>query len=123
MTWNGPINGTAAAALRWRPRTRELYYGDELIKKLGHVAPMQELILDAFEEEGWPPRIDDPLPRDPAIPQKQHLRDTIRNLNRNLRVIRFRSEAGSQGVRWEVVPELSGPRDLAPGAAQAPPAD
>jgi hypothetical protein len=46
----------------WDPARRELRWGDRLVKRFAVPALLQEVILAAFEEDGWPPRIDDPLP-------------------------------------------------------------
>ena len=64
----------------------------------------QETILSAFEEEGWPPRIDDPLPPAVDCDPKQRLRDTIKSLNRNRKLvrIRFKGDGTGQGVLWEL---------------------
>ena len=43
-------------------RATEVRYRDEIVKRYRVPAPNQELILAAFEEEGWPQLIDDPLP-------------------------------------------------------------
>jgi hypothetical protein len=39
-----------------------------VVKEFKLPAPNQETILTAFQEEGWPPRIDDPLP---PVPQAE----------------------------------------------------
>ena len=59
----------------------------------------------AFEEDGWPARIDDPLPPAKKIDAKQRLHDTIKNLNRNQkqRLIRFMGDGTGQGVRWKPI--------------------
>jgi hypothetical protein len=64
---------------------------------------MQEAILMAFEEENWPPRIDDPLPVHPDMLPKRRLHDTIKSLNRNQKrpLIRFMGDGTGEGVRWE----------------------
>ena len=49
----------------WDRDRQELRLGDEIIKCFKTPAPNQELILAAFEEEGWPVHIDDPLPPHP----------------------------------------------------------
>ena len=66
-------------------------------------APNQEAILMAFEEEGWVPRIDDPIPPADDQDAKQRLRDTIKSLNRNQknRLIRFSGDGHGEGVLWE----------------------
>lgn len=65
----------------------------------------QVCILSAFEEDGWPPRIDDPLPRDPDVHPKRRLNDAIKGLNRNQKhkLMRFHGDGTGQGVLWEVV--------------------
>ncbi len=68
-------------------------------------AANQERILAAFEEEGWPIRIDDPLPPNSEQDSKRRLHDTINSLNRNQKqnLIRFVGDGSGQGVRWELV--------------------
>lgn len=68
-------------------------------------SPTQEIILTVFEEEGWPARIDDPLPPDPEVPPKRRLHETIWRLNRNqrARLIHFSGDGTGQGVLWELV--------------------
>ena len=65
----------------------------------------QETVLSAFQEEGWPHYIDDPLA--PAVEQnpKQRLRDTIKGLNSNQRrrLLRFRGDGTGERVRWELI--------------------
>ena len=46
----------------WDCDRQELRWGGTLIKQFKVPSPNQETILAAFEEEHWPPRIDDPLP-------------------------------------------------------------
>ena len=62
-------------------------------------------MLAAFEEEGWPPRIDDPLPPVKGVDPKQRLRDTIRTLNAKQEnpLIRFRAAGTGEHVIWEPV--------------------
>lgn len=87
----------------WDEQRRELRLEGEVVKKYKRPAPNQELILQVFQEEGWPPRIDDPLPirsdRSPRI----RLHDTINQLNQAQKVprIRFRGDGTGQGVFWE----------------------
>jgi hypothetical protein len=65
----------------------------------------------AFEEEHWPPRIDDPLPKNPELLPKRRLHDAIKSLNRNQKrsLIRFMGDGTGEGVRWELhaVEEIS----------------
>ena len=46
---------------RWDEERRELSFGPLLVKRYRQPARDQELILTAFAEEGWPPRMDDPI--------------------------------------------------------------
>ena len=63
--------------------------------------------MSAFEEEGWPPRIDDPLSPHPDQDTKRRLSDTIKCLNRKQsnRIIHFRGDGTGEGVIWEFVEE------------------
>lgn len=89
---------------KWDRDRRELRLGGQLVKVLKLPSPMQEAILMAFEEEHWPPRIDDPLPGDPDLLPKRRLHDTIKSLNRNQKncLIRFIGDGTGEGVRWEL---------------------
>lgn len=90
---------------RWDRDRQELRLGDELVKQFKVPAANQERILAAFEEEGWPVCIDDPLPRHPEQDPKRRLHDTINSLNRNQKkfLIRFLGNGTGQGVRWQLV--------------------
>jgi hypothetical protein len=89
----------------WEGVRRELRVGATLVKCFKQPAPYQEAILAAFEEEGWPLRIDDPLPPKPDRDPKRHLHDTINNLNRNQRerLIHFFGDGHAEGVCWELL--------------------
>ena len=107
-----PQEHIPAKVPRWDRDRRELRLGDHLVKVFKQPSPNQEIILMAFEEEKWPPRIDDPLPPHPDLVPKQRLRDAIKSLNRNqkARLIRFMGDGTAEGIRWELVPD-SGQRD------------
>lgn len=87
----------------WQKTYRELRLGDFVVKRFRVPAPSQELILDAFEEEGWPSHLDDPLPPHPNVDPKRRLHDTIDRLNRSQknRLIRFHGDGTGQAVRWD----------------------
>jgi hypothetical protein len=91
---------------RWDVQLRELRVGGALVKQFAQPAPKQESILAAFEEEGWPPHIDDPLPPGRGRDPKQSLHTTIQNLNRHQRrrLIRFSGDGNGRGVRWKFCP-------------------
>ena len=79
----------------------------EVIKRYRVPAPNQELILSAFQEEGWVPRIDDPLAPQLNQDSKRRLHDTINSLNRNQKqsLIRFLGDGKGEGIRWEFANE------------------
>lgn len=90
---------------RWDSQRRELRLGSELVKAFKVPAPNQEIILSTFEEERWPPRIDDPLPVKGHVHPSRRLHDAILSLNRNQRrrLIRFSADGLGKGIRWELV--------------------
>jgi hypothetical protein len=89
---------------RWDRKRRELTIGNILVKRFKWPAENQEQVLDAFEEEGWPPRIDDPLIPHPKIDPKRRLHDTLKCLNRKQinACIKFRGDGTGQGVLLEI---------------------
>lgn len=100
-------NGFAAQRVQpqWDPETRELRLGGRVIKRYKWQAPNQEIILSAFQEDGWPPVIDDPLPQKSDQDPTQRMQDTIKGLNRNheYSVIRFHGNGAGDGIRWELL--------------------
>lgn len=97
-------NGLAAetSAPSWCADRQELRFRERLVKVFRLPSPNQETVLAAFEEEGWPCRIDDPLPPVPDLDPKRRLHDTIKSLNRNQRspLVRFLGDGTGLGVRW-----------------------
>jgi hypothetical protein len=100
--------GSSEAVLRprWDKVVRELWWGELLVKRFLTRANSQEMLLDVLEEEGWPPRIDDPLPRDMGQDAAQRLHDAIRSLNRNQvhAVLMVRRDGTGEGVLWSERP-------------------
>ena len=94
---------TASEIPTWDRVRQELRFAGVLVKQFKVPSPNQETILGVFEEEHWPPRIDDPL--SPKLDQdpKRRLHDTINTLNRNQKnqLLRFSGDGSGQGVRWE----------------------
>jgi hypothetical protein len=99
--------GTLGRVPVWDRDRQTLHLGDVLVKHFKTAAPNQEAILSAFEEDGWPPRIDDPIPPLPGQDPKARLHDTINALNRNQkrRLIHFLGDGRGQGVLWELIQE------------------
>ena len=97
------LDGRAGALIpHWDAGLRELRLGDHVVKRFRRLSPNQERILAVFEEEGWPPRIDDPLPRHPDGESKRRLHDTIKGLNHKQQqpLIHFLGDGTGEGVSW-----------------------
>ncbi len=88
---------------RWDAVRRELWFRGQLVKRFRVPAANQTIILDAFEVDGWPPRIDDPLPGVTGIVAKRRLHDTIKALNHKQKdgCLRFRGDGTGEGIFWE----------------------
>lgn len=97
----------------WDRDSRTFLVGDYLIKRFRVPSPNQEAVLEAFQEEGWPTSIDDPLSPVPDQLPKRRLRDTIKCLNSNqaVQLIRFRGDGTGQRVVWELVAETASHAD------------
>ena len=93
----------------WDRDRQQLRVGKFIVKEFKLPAPNQEMILAAFQEENWVPRIDDPLPPHDDIDPKRRLHDTITSLNRNQKkpLIRFLGDGSGEGVRWEGVAQVN----------------
>lgn len=104
----GPFEAQERPA--WDKSRRVLVFESAVIKQFNWPARNQELILTAFEEMGWPERIDDPLPITDGISQKDRLHDTIKCLNRKrlVKSIRFSGDGTGQGICWRSSDEAVG---------------
>lgn len=92
----------------WDDQRNELRLGDVLVKRFKWRAANQEAILAAFQEDGWPARIDDPLTPVPETDPKRRLSDTIKCLNRKQQnnLLRFSGDGTGEGVLWDVVDKI-----------------
>lgn len=115
----------------WDAERRELRVRGELVKWFRVPAASQETVLAAFEEESWPPYIDDPLPTVKDSVPKQRLRNAIKRLNENQknRLIRFHGNGEGEGIGWTLIekieyersPAVTGaPRSKLPVSARSP---
>lgn len=88
---------------RWEPQRQELWFDGKLVKQFRIPSANQVTILSAFQEDGWPSRIDDPLPCHAEIDSRRRLNDTIRSLNRSRihAVLRFAGDGSGEGILWE----------------------
>jgi hypothetical protein len=102
-SWPASPTSMKPAMPSWDRDRQELRVGPIIVKQFKVPAGNQEAILAAFEEERWPPRIDDPLPPHREQSPKRRLQETIKSLNRNRKraIIRFLGDGSGQGVRWE----------------------
>jgi len=87
----------------WDAETRTLSVGRRMVKRYRVPSKNQETVLAAFQEEGWPRRINDPLPYRAGLKAKYRLHFTIGRLNRcGLEsFIRFFGDGTGEGVCWE----------------------
>lgn len=97
-------HGTPTGELQpsWNPRSRELRVGEVLVKQFRVPAKSQEIVLQAFQEEGWPQYIDDPLPWVADRVPKQRLQNAIKRLNSNQsnQLLKFRGDGNGEGIGW-----------------------
>jgi hypothetical protein len=107
---DGPGPNDRPAALRggpwWDPDEQQLWLDGVVIKEFERPAPDQTGLLDAFHQRGWPRHVIDPLPARPGESWRQvqrRLRDTVKNLNRELPpgTFRFRGDGSGHGVWWD----------------------
>jgi hypothetical protein len=84
---------------RWAKAKRQLWYGSILCVQYKRPAPLQHLLLDAFQEMGWPECIDDPLPRGKRA---QTIGDLQRLLRRNNSPLIIERDGKGTGFSWRV---------------------
>jgi len=92
---------------KWDGDRRQIRFDGRIVKEFKLPSPNQEAVLMAFEEEGWPARMDDPLAPTANLDPRRRLHDTIKALNRNQKenLLRFMGDGTGEGIRWEPVPE------------------
>jgi hypothetical protein len=84
----------------WNKAKGELRFGGQLIRKIRVLAKPTniQLIVDVFQEEGWPSSIDNPLSGG-ADQHRLHL--TLQSLNQGVKRIRFHGHKGGNAIYWE----------------------
>ena len=95
--------GNPGSMPHWDGICRELRLDGKLLKKFRQPADNQERILAAFQEEGWPAYIFNPLPPRPGQDDTSRLHAAVRRLNRCQKtpLIRFHVENNGEAIRWE----------------------
>ena len=121
----GPATVTSLDAVPyWDKSSGVLSVGGRIVKRFRVPAPNQAAVLSAFEEEGWPRRIDNPLPPEAHVDPKYRLRFTTGRLNHAQQSsgIRFFGDGTGEGVCWELSSQAAaslGPRTAAPPNCRA----
>jgi hypothetical protein len=89
----------------WDAELRQLQVGGQIVKEFRQPSTRQVAVLSAFQSQGWPPRIDDPLSAPGQDSVHGLLHYTIQNLNRYqvLKLIHFYGDGTRRGVRWRLV--------------------
>ncbi len=84
----------------WNKKTCTLHFAGKVIRKVRGLKTASNVvrILNEFQDFDWPERIENPLP--PGV-SGFRLRETIRTLNRGLKLVRFRADGSGEGIIWE----------------------
>ena len=95
-------NASGSIIINGNTSARVLFLGATLVKAFRQPARNQEAVLAAFEESGWPGRIDDLLPHRDNTPAKERVHFTIRCLNacHQRRVLRFFGNGTGEAICW-----------------------
>jgi hypothetical protein len=93
------------ARTKARPRWdgRRLWSGKKIAKEFRRKAPGQMAVLAECERQGWPATIDASGLRDARARSGRWLHDTVENLNRGLKWVKFRVDSKGWKVYWEFV--------------------
>ncbi len=108
---NGHQSSPQAIKPVWDRDRRELRLGNVVVKRFKWPAGNQERVLNAFENQGWPEFVGDPLDVDPKICPKRRLHDTLKCLNRKqlCPAVKFRGDGTGKRVRLEINPDKLNP--------------
>ena len=87
---------------QWDGDRSRLLMDGKVIRTVSRLAKNVVQILRAFEDDGWPDRIDDPI-TGPEANQPTRLHEAIRSLNNGLTMIRFRSDGTGTGIEWKPI--------------------
>jgi hypothetical protein len=88
----------------WDDGLRELRLGRVVVKRFRRPARNQIMVLSAFQEDGWPDRIDSPLSGETEFDARNRLHETVKKLNRQMNhLLSFFSDGTGQGIIWRKV--------------------
>jgi hypothetical protein len=85
----------------WKKAAGELLYLGNVIREVKPTATNLRLILNSFQETGWPAWIYDPFPPDHEASDRR--RRAVATLNQGLTGIRFLCEGNGKKISWEAV--------------------
>ncbi len=86
----------------WDKDSYQLKLNGKTIRKVRAIGENVVQLLDVFEREKWPRKIEDPLPSaEGQQNDAQRLSDTVKSLNKNLLMIKFHMDGTGRGVCWE----------------------
>ncbi len=94
---------TGHALPHWNAEANDLDCFGRIVKLRFDAANLRA-VLDAFEAQGWPQRIANPLHADNGVPGKRKLQQAAKSLNHRLRGtgLRLRMDGVAMGVCWEL---------------------
>jgi len=86
---------------------RVLTVHGKLVRQFYRDAENQIPILKAFQEQNWPPWIENPLGRPKPTDARHRLSDAVADLNEDQKekLVRFWIEKGTQRIFWELIEE------------------
>lgn len=96
------LSARTTASPVWKADAQELWASGLLVKRVPPRATNQLTVLHCFDEDDWPPRIDDPLPPSESVDPVDRLHNTVKRLNGNQfeRLVVFGSDGTGQGISW-----------------------
>lgn len=89
----------SASVPEWNEPLGQLTFQGKVVRTINRLGQARNIVgvLNAFQEEGWPPRIDDPTP---GGADSDRLRRTVATLNTGLDAIKFTADGTGEGIRW-----------------------
>ena len=107
----GKVNDDAPGKPVWDRDTGELTIHGKIAKRIRNIGQAKNVvsILNAFQESGWPVKLDDPLPGASEQKRRDRLANAVKSLNDNLVGMRFVRDGSTEAIRWERAPSPDAP--------------